>query len=210
MATTTNYSWATPEDTDLVKDGAAAIRTLGSAIDTSFAADQGDLLLGGTSDIFEPLAIGAAATVLTSDGTTASWVAPASASANNASALTTGAQSTSSSSFTGLTTATAVTVTTGTKALVIISTEMSISVNSEQMWASWAVSGATTVAASNSLSVFTETPSTGTLPRVNTFTRGYIQTGLTAGSNTFTMQFKVGGGTGVYGNRSISVVDMGS
>jgi hypothetical protein len=77
MATTTNYSWTTPDDTDLVKDGASAIRTLGSAIDTSFAADQGDLLLGGTSDIFEPLAIGAATTVLTSDGTTASWVAPA-------------------------------------------------------------------------------------------------------------------------------------
>jgi hypothetical protein len=53
MATTTNYSWTTPDDTDLVKDGAAAIRTLGSAIDTSFAADQGDLLLGGTSDIFD-------------------------------------------------------------------------------------------------------------------------------------------------------------
>jgi hypothetical protein len=77
MATTTNYSWTTPDDTDLVKDGAAAIRTLGSAIDTSFVADQGDLLLGGASDIFEPLAIGAADTVLTSDGTTASWVAPA-------------------------------------------------------------------------------------------------------------------------------------
>jgi hypothetical protein len=77
MATTTNYSWTTPDDTDLVKDGASAIRTLGSAIDTSFAADQGDLLLGGTSDIFEPLAIGAADTVLTSNGTTASWAAPA-------------------------------------------------------------------------------------------------------------------------------------
>jgi citrate lyase gamma subunit len=35
MATTTNYSWATPDDTDLVKDGAAAIRTLGSSIDTT-------------------------------------------------------------------------------------------------------------------------------------------------------------------------------
>jgi hypothetical protein len=31
MATTTNYSWTTPDDTDLVKDGAAAIRTLGSS-----------------------------------------------------------------------------------------------------------------------------------------------------------------------------------
>jgi hypothetical protein len=69
MATTTNYSWTTPDDTDLVKDGAAAIRTLGSSIDTSFVAMQGDLLLGGTSDIFEPLAIGTLPTVLTSDGT---------------------------------------------------------------------------------------------------------------------------------------------
>lgn len=35
MATTTNYGWTTPDDTDLVKNGALAIRTLGSAIDTS-------------------------------------------------------------------------------------------------------------------------------------------------------------------------------
>jgi hypothetical protein len=77
MATTTNYGWTTPDDTDLVKDGAAAIRTLGTSIDTSFAADEGDLLIGGTSDIFEALPIGAAGTVLTSDGDTAEWVAPA-------------------------------------------------------------------------------------------------------------------------------------
>jgi len=35
MATTTNYGWTTPNDTDLVKDGAAAIRTLGSSVDTT-------------------------------------------------------------------------------------------------------------------------------------------------------------------------------
>ena len=35
MATTTNYSWTTPDDTDLVKDGASAIRALGTAIDTT-------------------------------------------------------------------------------------------------------------------------------------------------------------------------------
>ena len=35
MANTTNYNWETPDDTDLVKDGAAAIRTLGSSIDTT-------------------------------------------------------------------------------------------------------------------------------------------------------------------------------
>ena len=35
MATTTNYGWTTPDNTALVKDGADAIRTLGSSIDTS-------------------------------------------------------------------------------------------------------------------------------------------------------------------------------
>ena len=35
MPTTTNYGWTTPADTDLVKDGAAAIRTLGSSVDTT-------------------------------------------------------------------------------------------------------------------------------------------------------------------------------
>jgi hypothetical protein len=45
MANTTNFGWETPDDTDLVKDGAAAIRTLGSAIDTSLLD-----LKGGTTD----------------------------------------------------------------------------------------------------------------------------------------------------------------
>jgi len=44
MATTTNYGWTTPDDTSLVKDGASAIRTLGSAVDTSMAN-----LRGGTT-----------------------------------------------------------------------------------------------------------------------------------------------------------------
>jgi hypothetical protein len=35
MATTTNYSWSTPDNTAYVKDGASAIRTLGSAVDTT-------------------------------------------------------------------------------------------------------------------------------------------------------------------------------
>jgi hypothetical protein len=35
MATTTNYSWTTPDNTAYVKDGASAIRTLGSSVDTT-------------------------------------------------------------------------------------------------------------------------------------------------------------------------------
>jgi hypothetical protein len=49
MATTTNYGWTTPDDTSLVKDGAAAIRTLGSAIDTSLV----DLRGGTTGQILK-------------------------------------------------------------------------------------------------------------------------------------------------------------
>jgi hypothetical protein len=41
MANTTNFGWETPDDTDLVKDGAAAIRTLGQAIDTSMQDLEG-------------------------------------------------------------------------------------------------------------------------------------------------------------------------
>ncbi len=37
MATTTNYGWTTPDNTAYVKDGASAIRTLGSSIDTTSA-----------------------------------------------------------------------------------------------------------------------------------------------------------------------------
>jgi hypothetical protein len=216
MATTTNYGWTTPDDTGLVKDGASAIRSLGTSVDTTTKNLNPSTTLGdieyrsSTANTNTRLGIGTTGQVLTVSGGVPAWGAAPSSSAANASALTTGAQTTTSGTYTGLTTATAVTVTTGTKALVIITTEMSHGTNSEQVWASWAVSGATTSASADSRSVFLETPSTGTLPRVQTFTRGYIQTGLTAGSNTFTMQFKVGGGTGTFGNRSISVVDMGS
>ena len=41
MATTTNFGWVTPDDTSLVKDGAAAIRTLGQSIDTSMMDLEG-------------------------------------------------------------------------------------------------------------------------------------------------------------------------
>ena len=49
MATTTNFGWTTPDNTGYVKDGALAIRTLGSAIDTSMV----DLKGGTTGQILK-------------------------------------------------------------------------------------------------------------------------------------------------------------
>lgn len=70
MATTTNYSWTTPDDTDLVKDGAAAIRTLGSSIDTTTKNLNPQTTTGAiayrsaTSNVNTALPIGTAGQVL--------------------------------------------------------------------------------------------------------------------------------------------------
>lgn len=95
MATTTNYSWSTPDDTALVKDGAAAIRSLGSAIDSTVFTNasaavaktivdaKGDIIAATAADTVSRLAVGANDTVLTADSTTATglkWAAAASGS----------------------------------------------------------------------------------------------------------------------------------
>ena len=88
MATTTNFSWATPDDTANVKDGAAAIRSLGTAIDTTVATmvpktvvdAKGDLIAATAADTVDRLAVGANDTVLTADSSTATglkWATPA-------------------------------------------------------------------------------------------------------------------------------------
>jgi|LakMenE01Jun11ns_1017448.scaffolds.fasta_scaffold9706408_3 hypothetical protein len=83
MATTTNYSWSTPDDTALVKDGAAAIRSLGTAIDSTVFTNagaavtkatvdaKGDLIAGTADNTIARLAVGANDTVLTADSSTA-------------------------------------------------------------------------------------------------------------------------------------------
>jgi hypothetical protein len=69
MATTTNYSWSTPDDTALVKDGASAIRTLGSSADTTVKAlnpgtTAGDIDYYTTSTAKARVGIGTANQVL--------------------------------------------------------------------------------------------------------------------------------------------------
>ena len=83
MATTTNYSWTTPDDTDLVKDGAAAIRTLGSSVDTTTKALNPSTTLGdieyrsSTANTNTRLAIGTTGQVLTVSGGVPAWATPA-------------------------------------------------------------------------------------------------------------------------------------
>jgi hypothetical protein len=82
MATTTNYGWATPDNTDLVKDGALAIRTLGSSVDTTTKALNPSTTLGdieyrsATANTNTRLGIGSTGNVLTVAGGVPSWAAP--------------------------------------------------------------------------------------------------------------------------------------
>jgi hypothetical protein len=72
---------------------------------------------------------------------------------------------------------------------------------------SFAVSGATTLAANNDRNIFNY----GDLANTSYSISGAIYyDSLTAGSNTFTMKFKCSGGTGNFYNRNIAVIDMGS
>jgi hypothetical protein len=83
MATTTNYSWTTPDDTALVKDGAAAIRTLGSSVDTTTKNLNPSTTLGdieyrsSTANVNTRLGVGSSGQVLTVASGVPSWATPA-------------------------------------------------------------------------------------------------------------------------------------
>jgi hypothetical protein len=92
MATTTNYGWTTPDDTALVKDGASAIRTLGSSIDStlktqidaqipdSLLTTKGDLIAATGASTPARLGVGTNGQALIADSTAATgmkWDTPA-------------------------------------------------------------------------------------------------------------------------------------
>jgi hypothetical protein len=108
MATTTNYGWTTPDDTDLVKDGAAAIRTLGSSVDTTTKALNPSTTAGdieyrtATANTNARLAIGTAGQVLTvnSGATAPEWATPA--GSGGMTSIASGSLSTGTLSLTGI------------------------------------------------------------------------------------------------------------
>jgi hypothetical protein len=105
MATTTNYAWETPDDTDLVKDGAAAIRTLGSSIDTTTKALNPSTTLGdieyrsATANTNTRLGIGTSGQVLTVSGGVPEW---ATASSGGMTLLSTTTLSGASTTISGI------------------------------------------------------------------------------------------------------------
>ena len=115
------------------------------------------------------------------------------------------AQGSTSTSYTNLgTTGPVVTVTCGTAVYIAITCGLKNDTIGEISYAAVTVSGATTAAAVDSQALQFRSPAAN-YELAASFC--YIHTGLTAGSNTFTMHYKVsgGGGTGEWRNRRLTV-----
>jgi hypothetical protein len=112
----------------------------------------------------------------------------------------------SSTSYTTLTGAPTVTVSTGTKALITVTAELSSSIAGYTR-AGVVVSGASTIVAVATKSA-TNYFNASTLGNNVTVSYTYMETGLTAGSNTFTMQVAAAGATLSVVNKSLTVVGI--
>lgn len=116
-------------------------------------------------------------------------------------------QTTASTSFTDLTTVgpTVSTITTGTKALMMFGAQMGNTLSNALLQSAVAISGATTSAPDTSVDLYIDG-----LP-ANQFMRASVAnfyTTLTAGSNTFKQQYKVGSGTGTFLDRHLAIIPL--
>ena len=184
-----------------------------AADNTSPLTTKGDLYTFSTTN--DRLPVGTNNQTLVADSSQATglkWATPASSSLNSGTTVVATSEATTSTSFTALATAQAVTVTTGTKALVILTTAIDNAASSPSVMGlmTFAISGATTVANSATRTVAIQVPS-GFSGSPNPQASGvFYMTGLTAGSNVFTANFRTNASTTFFLNRGITVIDMGS
>jgi hypothetical protein len=217
---TTNYSFAMPTNSDLVKDLPADFEVFGQAVDTQMktnadAATQkatlttkGDIYAATGASTPARLGVGTDGQLLVADSTAATgikWATAGSSIPANATATVATAQSTSAGSYVDLATAgPAVTLTTGTKALVIITSRMEDLGGSNQIsYMSYAVSGATTIAATDAVGLALNNSAQNQKSRMSAAS---VAT-LTAGSNTFTAKYKAQNNS-QFSDRSIFVMNL--
>ena len=149
MATTTpNYGWTVPTSTDLVKDGATAIETLGDSADATVKALNPETTLGdisyrsSTANTNTRLAIGSSGQVLTVAGGVPSWATPATGGkvlqVVSATTSTPVSNNTVTPADTGLTATITPTLATS-KILVMISQPISVTRSSDQAGGGWSL-----------------------------------------------------------------------
>jgi hypothetical protein len=118
-------------------------------------------------------------------------------------------ESISSLTYTNLTTVGPVLArTTGTSALVGITSDIGNNTIGALSYASFRVSGATTIAADDNYALAGKVEASAGGPATLRASAFRLITGLTAGSNTFTMMYRTSAGTGTWNERSVLVIPL--
>lgn len=113
-------------------------------------------------------------------------------------------ETTTSTSYADLTTTTdTVTVTIGNSGMALVMLQSLSSNTGGTNTIGFAISGASTVAAGDPFTLIHSGHASGVQTQTGS---SFLVTGLTAGSTTFKMKYKVSAGTGTFANRRISVV----
>jgi hypothetical protein len=206
MATTTpNYGWVVPTSTDLVKDGATAIETLGDSVDATVKALNPETTLGdiayrsATANTNTRLGIGTTGQILTVSGGVPAWAAPAASGStlldvrvNNYGSN----YSTTSTSFVDVNASLFyLTITAPASGNVVLRASMPIEFNGGgQAIFNWR-EGSTDLTNTNFIAV----NNGSSFPRAGTHTFNAYLTGVTAGSHTYKLGFRSTSGATFFG-----------
>ena len=186
-----------------------------AAIQETIVDAKGDLIVGTGADAVARLAVGTNGHTLVADSSVSptglKWAAPASGVPANAVDRVETNQFTGSTTYTDLTTSgPAVTVTTGTKALVIITAALYAQGSLQQARMTYAVSGATTIAASDDVCLLIRQTGSDNNQPIRASAASVAT--LTAGSNTFTAKYRWDGSGEVqqahFAQREIFVINL--
>jgi len=209
-----DFTWVAPTTGDITGvtagtgisgGGTSGDVTITNSMATAITTN-GDLIYGTGSGTFTRRGIGTTGQVLRVASGVPTWETLPSSAPTSATAYVATAEGTTSTSYTDLATSgAAVTITTGTKALVFLNAQANADGAGRLAAASFAISGSTTLAASDKYSIGVY----GTTTYVRA-AGAWLVTGLTAGSNTFTMKYKAVSAYCDFAYRHITVVDMGS